>query len=43
VLGDLMMLLHSGRWSAEWAKMNTRLRWCGAPTSLALNIPHDTL
>jgi len=22
------------------AMMNTRLRWCGAPTSAALNTPH---
>ena len=24
----------------KWAKMKTRFRWWGAPTSLALNIPH---
>jgi hypothetical protein len=33
----------SNREPMRLAMMNTRLRWCGAPTSDALNMPHVVL
>jgi hypothetical protein len=36
--GPLMLLFRLK--SSLTAKMKTLFRWCGAPTSAALNIPH---